>query len=631
MHSRKYWFGVLFWTCAVFALVGATSAALAADSDYERDLIERVRATFGRIDMAAGAEPVTPIKCGTPLAYEIRQVWPNLSPGAKFQIAADVDTARPQLDEFYDVDTPEGNFRIHYSRTGSDSVDMSYGVGEGNVPVYVLKCAAYLDTVVAKEVTEMGFIFPVSDQVGNPSQDPRYDVYFRNLGSLFYGITWPEEIVGPPPGGAAARQTSYLELNSNFAQIQGYKDRPFDAMAVTIAHEFHHAIQWSYDAVEAEFREVRGQLRPFSWFFELTSTYLEEVVFDYVNDYYNYLEFFYNKPWLSLRVFVPSSASGTIDEILHCYGSAVFGLFLHQRFDENVMADVWEICAEKQGFNTFEALDEALAMRGSSFADAWAEFLVWNYHTGPRYDSWGFEEGAEYDTIPSLYVPVYSEYPVEGTSTQFVHPSPDELSGAYMRFITGLGSEDFKFELSSDEFSEWMVVTAGLRSGLPPVIQQTRDLFNGAVVESWSQYDEILVVVSPFKDEPKQDALDREIEFSFEVPDTLTTGATVSAISKIYSNPLNVSAGSGDAVFRVDVALAEPADVSMYIYTPSGQLVRGGPEDGMARIGGSLGKVSLSWAGVNRDNQTVASGVYLALVKIGDKEEIVKVAVINNE
>ncbi|MBD3297372.1 MAG: hypothetical protein GF341_01860 [candidate division Zixibacteria bacterium] len=630
MRRRNPVLCVLLGVCTVVVLAGFTSASHAADSDYERDLIERVRATFGRIGMAASAEPVIPIKCGTPIAYEIRQAWPTLTPWAKQQIAADVDTTRPQLDEFYDFETPEGNFRIHYTRTGPDAVDMSFGVGEGNVPVYVLTCADYFDTVVAKEITEMGFIFPVSDQEGVPSQDPRYDIYFRNLGSLFYGITWPEQIVGPAPGGAAARQTSYLELNSDFSQIQGYQNRPFDAMAVTIAHEFHHAIQWSYDAVEAEFRELRGELRPYSWFFELTSTYLEDVVFDHVNDYYNYLEFFYLKPWLSLRVFVPSAGSGTIEEILHCYGSAVFGLYLHERFDESIMADVWDICGSKQGFNTFEALDEALMARGSSFEEAWAEFLVWNYHTGPRAETWGFEEGAAYDTIPSSYVPVYSEYPVEGSSSGFVYPEPDELSGAYFRFITGLGTDDFNFLLESD-FNEWMVVTAGLRGGLPPDITYTRDLIDGATVPSWSRYDEILVVVSPFKNEPKQDALDREIAYSFEVPDTLTTSASVSAIHKIYSNPLNLSTGTGGSVFEVEVSLAEPADVSMYIYTPSGQLVRGGPEDGMAKSNVSLGKTRLRWSGVNRDNQRVASGIYLALVKIGDKEEVVKVAVINNE
>ncbi len=66
----------------------------------------------------------------------------------------------------------------------------------------------------------------------------------------------------------------------------------------------------------------------------------------------------------------------------------------------------------------------------------------------------------------------------------------------------------------------------------------------------------------------------------------------------------------------------------MYIYTPSGELVQGGPADGMFVAAGPR-TAKLRWAGTNRDNQRVASGVYLALVKIGDKSEVVKVAVIN--
>jgi hypothetical protein len=71
----------------------------------------------------------------------------------------------------------------------------------------------------------------------------------------------------------------------------------------------------------------------------------------------------------------------------------------------------------------------------------------------------------------------------------------------------------------------------------------------------------------------------------------------------------------------------------MYVYSPSGQLIRGGPEDSdsdnQMYWNADRRAVDLWWAGTNRDNQRVASGVYLALVKIGDKSEVIKVAVIN--
>lgn len=602
--------------------------AHAADAQYESQLVDRVERAFGTGSYAASGEPAQTIKCGTPLVYEVFTMWPNLSEATRTRLRATINDDRPVLDETYDFSTPEGSFRIHYTRTGDDAVDMSYGVGEGNVPVYVLKCAAYVDTVVMKEVTDIGYLFPISDQMGNPSEDPRFDIYFTNLGSRFYGITYPEAIVGPPQQGYGSRITSWMNLNSDFKNIPGYTTRPFEAMAVTIAHEFHHSVQWSYDAAEAE---IRNGDQVYSWFFELTSTYLEEVVFDYINDYYSYLDYFYEVPWMSLRMFVPAGSSGSFAEQLHCYAEAVFGIYLSQKFGDELMREVWQNCATISGFNTFRALDDALKAHGSSFADAWAEFLVWNYFTGNRSQPWAFEEGSNYPEVPDDEIAEYDEYPVNDKTSSVIAPrSPDELGATYFRFIPGLTgtSEDFKMQLNPDGFTEWMIITAGLKSGLEPEINYTRDIFNPVTVAAWEQYDQLLVIVSPFRDMYNQNEFSRTLGFSYDV-DSLASGTQAYGIQKVYSNPLHMTAGTGEETFQVDVALAEPVDVSMYIYTTSGQLVRGGKKDGMAVEAGPR-SVRLRWAGVNRDDEHVASGIYLALVKIGDKEEVIKVAVIND-
>ena len=57
-----------------------------------------------------------------------------------------------------------------------------------------------------------------------------------------------------------------------------------NAARVTVAHEFHHAIQLgNYSYRDSDL-----------FFYELTSTSMEEFVFNSVNDYYNYLtDYFY--------------------------------------------------------------------------------------------------------------------------------------------------------------------------------------------------------------------------------------------------------------------------------------------------------------------------------------------------
>lgn len=625
-------------TLAALFILSFWQTALALSSAYEDDLIRRAEAQFGlSAALQAGAEPAQPTKCGTPLVYEIRMAWADLSPETRRLMASVGVLERPDLDEYYDFEIADGRFRIHYTRTGLDSVDMSYGVGEGDVPVYVLKCAAYMDTVVTKQVDEMGFLFPVSDSIGTTGEDARFDIYFANLGSGYFGWTTPETVLKRPDGTYVA--SSWLKLNSNFRQVIGYKDRPFDAMAVTAAHEFHHSIQWTYDCFEAEYREVRvspteTELTDFPWFFELTSTYMEEVVFDRINDYYTYLPAFFNYPWYSLRLFTTTiNAEG-----LHCYASCVWGIFLSEKFGETVMREIWEECAKEPGFNTVEAFETVLNRHGSSFAEAWAEFLVWNYFTGRRAsDSWGYTEGQYYAEIQDTHVAVYETYPVEDSARLYTVPRrPDELAAAYLRFspVDADSITDFNIQIGGTDFSEWLVVTAGLRGAIAPDISYTTDrvLFDPVTVANWDQYEEVMVIVSPFKQHPDQKVFDRSIRFNYAVQDSFGADVDVSSVRRVYSNPLISSGGSGEP-FRIEVALAAPAEVSMYVYTPSGQLIRGGPSDNDASNQmywlADRRSVDLWWAGTNRNNERVASGVYLALVKIGDKSEIIKVAVIN--
>jgi hypothetical protein len=649
-RGRGIW--VLAVSCLAMIMLAAPLAQ-GASRQYEDDLIQRAEAMSDRIHGLTAGIDERPIKCGTPLLYEIRMAWPQLSPQTQNRLAALALVDRPELDEVYDFVTTEGShgFRIHYTRAGFDSVDLSEGLGEGGVPVYVLKCAAYFDTVVSKEVGELGFKFPISDAEGEPGEDPRFDIYFVNLGRSYYGLTTPLEPIDQPDGGVLF--SSFMKLNCDYKQLGGYEHKPFEAMAVTAAHEFHHAIQWTYDGLEAEFRTIDDSLRVLPWFFELTSTYMEDVVFDYINDYYLYLWSFFDKPWYSLRLFIPSGIASTDAEQLHCYADAIFFHFLTEKYDDQtIVREIWEECGKVTGFNTFGAIETVLERRGSTFADAWAEFLVWNYFTGDRAADWSYEEGADfhfYDVygreysgkIPDSLIAIYEDYPLEAETAIYpddphkpdqrvpVPMNADDLGATYIEFIPGVGeAENFNVQVSSQKHQEWMVVTAGLKGNLKPDISYTQDIFDPITVENWSQYDEVLMIVSPFSQIQSQDSLPRNLGFSFEVQDSFATATQTSAVKKVYSNPLRLVSGSEDEYFQVDVALAEPTPVTMFIYTAGGELVRGGRQDDMY-IGPGPRTAKLRWAGTNRDNERVASGVYLAMVRIGDKTEVIKVAVIN--
>ena len=621
--ARSHWsirsaIGVL-----LFLITGVVSYG--ADRSYEEGLIARVEATFGaETRTAAGTAPEAGgvIKCATPLVYEIKMNWPVLSESTRQKIAGLMAAGRPVLDEYYD--TPDGHFRIHFTRTGIDSVNMSFGVGSANVPNYVLRCASLMDTVVQTEVTTRGYRFPVSDQEGRPQEDPRFDIYMINLGSKFYGVTYPDTLVFKPNLNIYWL-TSWMEISSDYTQLFGYRDRPFDAMAVTLAHEFFHSIQWTYDAEEAELRNNAY----YSWFNEVSSTWMEDVVFDRVNDFYSYLVNFFHYPWISLRVI--GNSQDPYPDQFHPYAACVWAMFLSERYDIDVMRDVWERCGVIRGFNTFDAFDRALQQRGASFASAWAEFLVWNYFTGSRWRSWSYQEGADFarppafnGQIPDALLKRHSDYPVSDSTSRSRPPyNTDELGGTYISFIPPLPGDsavDFHFQLTPNSFEQWMVVAAGISPVEKPAISYSTDIFNPSTIQDWTRYDEVLVVISPFKSNPAQDALDRNLGFHYAVRDSFDVVSKDSI--RIYSNPVFPVAGGDSARFRVDVIPSQNERVQMWIYTTDGRLVSEIPST-------SVGLVRrCDW---NCEGRGFASGIYLALVKIGDRRKIIKVAVRNDQ
>ncbi len=77
--------------------------------------------------------------------------------------------------------------------------------------------------------------------------------------------------------------TSYIVIDNDYAGF-GFAD-PQDPMKVTVAHEFSHACQFAHDYLESV------------WYMECTSTWIEDYVYDAVNDYRNYIPYFYNYPY----------------------------------------------------------------------------------------------------------------------------------------------------------------------------------------------------------------------------------------------------------------------------------------------------------------------------------------------
>ncbi len=377
------------------------------------------------------SKSVEPVKCYTNLMVDIKKNMDKLSPDA--QASANKLFARPSMQNFYD--TPGGNFRIHYDISGTDAVlnpSQDTNPADG-IPDYVNRAADYCDYVWQKEVDEMGFVAPPSD--GFQGGNSRYDIYLKHYSGA-YGVTFSESIIGNPN---PFTSTSYIFMDPTFA---GFPNTPEENLQVTAAHEFHHAIQMTYDVYES------------SWYKEISSTWVEDIVYDDVDDYYNYLSGFYGSPEVSITV-----ANGW-----HEYASCIFNHYLSQTHGDTIVLDIWQNLVGSNHNEVLSVLNTRLPDYNSTLPNAFAEFTTWNYLTGNRRTASpvGYEEGAAYPFVAMARThsvfPVEAQYPTSGL--------PDYYGSNYIRFSSLPADGSVLIGFEGLNTVNWAVTVIAKRDGV---------------------------------------------------------------------------------------------------------------------------------------------------------------------
>lgn len=365
---------------------------------------------------------------------DVVAAWPELSASAQQTVSA----LLARRSTVFTYPSPSGFFLLHYD-TAEDSVHAVPAADDDStgVPDFVEKCAAYMDTSLQRH-QDLSYLPPPADQ-GHGGSD-QYDVYFQDM--VNYGYTTPDG-GGPNPWDDRA---SYLVLHCNFLIFPPNDDPEGDqygAAKVTAAHEFHHAVQWSYDYGEA------------SWFSELDAVYMEEMIFDASNDCYNYLDNFFLYPEKAL------TESG-----YHSYASFIFGLFIAQAFDTSLMRACWEGALYVP--EVFDVLsDSLLYSHGWTMDSAFAEFAVWNYFTGTRNAGAHHEEAADYPLI--TVGRVHSNFPITTTASpsnpagygaSYVEFYPDDQLGDLRIIFNGSDSRNWAARLIATHSDSVHVVTS---------------------------------------------------------------------------------------------------------------------------------------------------------------------------
>ncbi len=505
-------------------------------------------------------EDTTRIKCGFGAAAEVFIHFNEFTESQQGLLK--VLNERPATDA--SIVSPSGFFRIHYYSTGSF------------VPQYdINEFAQSLDSSYYFEVNHLGYPPPPEDtQPGLPPDsaggDSRYDVYIVPLGN-FYGETYFETQIGPEP-----RFTSFIRVDYKFGS--GFYTHGIDAARVTAAHEFHHSIQvGNYIYRDADL-----------FFYELTSTSMEEFVFDSVNDYYGYMNDYFRN---TERAFAENSG----------YNIAIWNIFMKDRFGFDIIKTQWE---KMPGMRAIEAINSSLFEEGTSYGSELNKFGIWTFFTGYRaVQGQYFDEAANYPVIRLSSVIEFNSPTVNVTMN--AHPT----SNNFVDFIDQARSDTLTVLVTNTDYAN------GINNTLTfyPFTYYVYDYNEPGSQQLTGVYYSKLMTDQPSmwsSSEFFNNYLIREGEIPLELSD--------------YAFPNPFRYGRNNFIY-FPVMSGKGSDASLNVYTSSMELVYSvtKPFDYLS------GQKVMKWNGLDNKNQRVPSGVYVFITRSGNEKKVGKLVIFN--
>ncbi|MDE2999351.1 MAG: hypothetical protein OXU79_09775 [Gemmatimonadota bacterium] len=472
-------------------LIGGVRASAGTPPDLspvpritEAELFNRAAAIF-RPDLLPAESPYFHERavCGTPVIMALAARWPGLSEETH-QAFAQVFQRPATTDSLV---SPGGRFRVHYDTRGRHSVS-TVDANRNRVPDYVEEVAATFDAVWSLQVRNLGYRDPLDDG------DGLFDVYIRQLGtSGVYGQTFPNSLRVPVT-------SAYLTVDNDYTD-RIYATRGLDGLHVTVAHEFFHAIQFAYNA------------RDLTWWHEATATWMEDVAYDDVNDYFQYTRFVLDSPTVALD-WQPNLQDG------HQYGACIYAHYLDQVFGRRTIRETWEGLGERNT-TSYDIGKLSPSVPTGGFAGTLPGYVVWNYFTGTRSRDGFYEEGVFYQPAASVRtVSMGSGGQASGTGTV------DHLAADYVQVVTeGLrGGLRADFSLAGEgswQFWAMLIDTDGV--GMLRPVRSRLEIPNAG------QYDQIVFL-------PISDALEGQ-DFDYEY--------SISAVESVdgETRPLRLTVG----------------------------------------------------------------------------------------
>ena len=292
------------------------------------------------------------------------------------------------------------HFRIHYVKTASAEGEKPAPPGacrnpsddrppetDANLnghPDYVDQMLAEFEHVYAVQNGQLGWRQAKPD-FGRGGND-KTDVYIKNIGPEgIFGYAAPDAT--QPLNQGRNKLAAYLVMDNDYCQqeFRNYS-RYIEPLRVTAAHEYNHVLQFNYDALQD------------NWMFESTAVWMEDVVYDDINDYRNYLPAWARLSLAPLTRFDVQPRDDNPNNA-KAYGDVVFVRWIAERFGADTIRNAWEQSIATKSFAP-DAYEAALRPHGRDVFDVFSGFAAdtaeWRLVNGP------FEEGGEGNGFPEV-------------------------------------------------------------------------------------------------------------------------------------------------------------------------------------------------------------------------------------
>ncbi|MFP4417058.1 MAG: hypothetical protein ACOC4C_00745 [Fibrobacterota bacterium] len=416
--------------------------------------------------------------------------WSALSPAFRtlYQMAFDIPLS------FKHYISPSNRFEIYYTLSGADAVpdEDTYGYGYdgdwrvlvrgGNgIPDYVDEVAWAFDSAWSMEVERFNFPAPFVYQTSRFNSE-RYKVVINQQSPGYYGLTYFSGLAeGQVYGG-----TSLIHLRNEWngwdEGTLDYETHPEKAIHITAAHEFFHAIHYSvgptFGAGDIDY--------PASWL-EGTAVLMEELAFDHINDYMQYVDGFFLNPKAPM---LDNTANGYVE-----YKNSLIAIYLYEStYDQpaiDFIRDVFMI--EYTPTVTFNRrLQQASRQAGKSWPQIFSRFFAESYFTGTRAESNMFIQEAEDlrqwrykpDTLSSIKKMI-APHCMQIYSYGRTNHSPDSLDIYVHADELSSPSWGIQTILLSDQINDTIISIAA--DGINPLHQ---------TIAHWKNYDSALVIIA---------------------------------------------------------------------------------------------------------------------------------------